>query len=39
MDMVVHSFNPRTQEAEVTDLCEFKTNLVYIMSSRTAIAT
>ena len=37
--VLVHTFNPSTWEAE-TDLCEFKTSLVYnTVSSRTARAT
>ena len=30
--------NPATREAEAGDLCEFKANLVYRMSSRTGRA-
>jgi hypothetical protein len=30
--VIVHAFNPSTQEAE--DLCEFEASLVYIVSSR-----
>jgi hypothetical protein len=36
--VVVHAFNPSTQEAHV-HLCEFKASLVYRVSSRTARAT
>jgi hypothetical protein len=36
--MVAHSFNPSTQEAEAGGSL-FDTNLVYIVSSRTANAT
>jgi hypothetical protein len=36
LSKVEHTFNPSTKEAEEVDLCEFKTTLVYIMSSRTA---
>lgn len=35
-DMVVHVFHTNTQEQEQEDLCEFKTKLVYIVSSRPA---
>jgi hypothetical protein len=35
---VIFGFNYSTQEAEI-DLCEFKANLIYIVSSRTARAT
>ena len=31
--MVVHTFNPSTQEAEADHLCEFKASLVYRASS------
>jgi hypothetical protein len=39
--MVVHGFNPSTQEAEAGDLFEFEASLVYRMScsSRTVKAT
>ena len=37
--MVVHTFNPNTQEAEVGTSLEFKTSLVYKASSRTDRAT
>jgi hypothetical protein len=36
--MVVHAFNPSTQEAEA-DLCEFKSSLVCRVSPRKAKAT
>jgi hypothetical protein len=36
--MVVHAFNPNTQEA-VRQISEFKASLVYRVSSRTATAT
>ena len=36
LDLVAHTFNPSTQEAEQAGLCEFETSLVYRMSSRTA---
>jgi hypothetical protein len=32
--MVVHTFNPSTQEAEEKDLCELEANQVYIRRSR-----
>lgn len=34
--MVVHAINPNTQEAEAEGSLEFKTSLVFIVSSRTA---
>ena len=37
--MVAHAFNPSTSEAEAGDLFEFEARLVYISTSRTAIAT
>ena len=37
--VVVHIFNPRTQEAESRQISEFKASLVYRGSSRTARAT
>jgi len=37
--MMVHAFNPNTQEAEQADLHEFKAVLVYRPSSRTAKTT
>jgi hypothetical protein len=37
--MVAHAFNPSTQEAEAGRISEFKTSLVYKVSSRTAWAT
>ena len=37
-DVVAHTFNPRTQEAEARR-SEFEANLLYILSSRTAKAT
>ena len=37
--MVVHTFNPSTQEAEAGNLCEFKASLIYIVSSKAARAT
>jgi hypothetical protein len=33
--MIVHIFNPSTQEAEA-ELCEFKASLIYSVSSRAA---
>ena len=36
--MVVHAFNPKTQEAD-PGLYEFEASLIYIASSRTAKAT
>ena len=33
--MMVHAFNPSTQEVELGNLCEFELNMVYRMSSRT----
>ena len=36
--MVVHTFDPRTEEAEQVVLCEFKASLVYKESSRPARA-
>ena len=36
--VVTHTFNPRTLEARQVDLCEFKANLVYRVSSRTVRA-
>ena len=36
---MVHSYNPSTQRQRQVDLCEFKANLVYIVSSRTARKT
>ena len=37
--MVVHAFNPRTQEGRGRQISEFKANLVYKVSFRTARAT
>lgn len=37
--VVVYIVNPITWEVEAGDLCEFKTSLIYIASSRTAMAT
>ena len=37
--VVVHAFNPSTQETEAVNLCEFETSLVYRASSRTARTT
>ena len=37
--VVVHACNLSTWEAEKKDFCEFKANLVYRVSSRTARAT
>lgn len=36
LDMVVLTFHLNTQEAEMGDLCEFETSLIYMVSSRTA---
>jgi hypothetical protein len=36
--VVVHAFNPKTQEAEAGGLSEFEASLVYKVSSRTARA-
>jgi hypothetical protein len=36
--LVVHAFNPSTQEAEAGKLCEFEASLVYIVNSCTATA-
>ena len=33
---MTHAFNPWTQEAEAGTLSEFETNLVHVVSSRTA---
>lgn len=33
------TFDPSTQGVKAVDLCEFKNNLVYILSSRTSKAT
>ena len=35
----MHLFNPSTPLQKQADLCEFKTNLVYRVNSRTAKAT
>jgi hypothetical protein len=35
---MVHAFNQGTMETEEGELCEFKANLVYIVSSGTARA-
>lgn len=32
-DMLMHTFNPRTQEAKQVDLCKTGANLVYTVSS------
>ena len=37
--MVAHSFNPSTQEVELADFYEFKTNTIYTKSSKPARAT
>ena len=37
--MVAHAFSLSTQRQRQVDLCEFKTSLVYGVSSRTARAT
>jgi hypothetical protein len=37
--VVVHAFNPSTQEAEAGGSLEFEASLVYRVSSRTARAT
>jgi hypothetical protein len=37
--VVVHIFNPSTQEVEAGGLCEFKASLVYKVSSRAARTT
>jgi hypothetical protein len=36
---MVHAFNPSSWEAEAGGISEFKTSLVYRVSSRTASAT
>jgi hypothetical protein len=33
-DVVAYTFNPRIPETKQGDLCELKTSLVYIVSSR-----
>lgn len=38
MDMAVHTFNSRTQEAEAGGINELKASLVFIVSSWTATA-
>ena len=35
-EVVTHAFNPSTQKAEATDLCEYQAIPVYQVSSRTA---
>lgn len=37
--VVAHTFNPNTQEQRQKDFYEFKNNLVYIVSFRTAKVT
>ena len=32
--MLAHTFNPKTQEAEPSNLCDFEASLVYRVSSR-----
>lgn len=34
--MLLHAFNPSTQEVEAEDVSEFLANLVYKVSSKTA---
>lgn len=38
-DMVVHAFNPILMRQWQVNLCEFETNMVYIVSSKPASAT
>jgi hypothetical protein len=38
-NVVVQAFECSTEEAEVVDICEFKTSLLYKEDSRTARAT
>jgi hypothetical protein len=37
--VLVHAFNPTTEEAKAGDLCEFEASLVYRANSRTIKAT
>ena len=37
--VALRAFNPSNPEAEAVEFCEFKANLVYVISSRTARAT